>query len=65
MRCIKLVTTKKNKKTRQCKNKANHIHGYCHTHDEYPGHDEYGRCCFCGSPCNQCSQACGRCARSL
>lgn len=27
--------------------------------------EEYGSCCYCGDDCNICSQACGRCARSL
>lgn len=26
---------------------------------------EYGECCFCGEPCNPCSQSCGRCAREI
>jgi Barwin family. len=26
--------------------------------------NDYGICCFCGEPCNPCSQSCGHCLRS-
>ena len=67
MKCIHVKTINKNGKItkKSCRNKTRKIHGYCHVHDEYPNYDEFGRCCFCGNPCNPNSQACGRCARGL
>ena len=26
---------------------------------------DQGQCCFCGCPCNPCSQSCGQCARDI
>ena len=37
------------------------LHPYCSIHLKKYEYKDFGCCCFCMQPCNELSQACGRC----
>jgi len=73
-RCCHEVEDRTTKRKRVCKRKTYDI--YCTQHHELMNNleedssyetifEDEGKCCFCQEECNPCSQACGRCARTL